>query len=93
MSNSVLSNTNTPISYVQGLPKLPVPALHQTLAMYLKCMRHLIPEEQFRRTKAITEKFGEPGGLGERLQRKLLQRREDKANWVNFWRNLLNVSH
>lgn len=49
----------------------------------------MIPEEQFRRTKAITEKFGAPGGLGERLQRKLLQRREVKSNWVNFWRNVL----
>ncbi|XP_026798391.3 choline O-acetyltransferase [Pangasianodon hypophthalmus] len=69
-----------------GLPKLPVPALQQTLDMYLKCMRHLIPEEQFRRTKAIIEKFGAPGGVGERLQRKLLQRREVKANWVyDYW--------
>ncbi|KAK2852630.1 hypothetical protein Q7C36_007831 [Tachysurus vachellii] len=68
------------------LPKLPVPALQQTLDMYLNCMRHLIPEEQFRKTKAITEKFGAPGGLGERLQRKLLQRREFKANWVyDYW--------
>lgn len=83
MYNSVLSCTLTLISYIQGLPKLPVPALQQTLDMYLKCMRHLIPEEQFRKTKAITEKFGAPGGLGERLQRKLLQRREAKANWVN----------
>lgn len=45
-------------------------------------MRHLIPEEQFRRTKVITEEFGAPGGLGEGLQRKLLQRREVKDNWV-----------
>ncbi|XP_053477302.1 choline O-acetyltransferase [Ictalurus furcatus] len=69
-----------------GLPKLPIPDLQQTLDMYLKCMRHLIPEEQFRRTKDITEKFGAPGGLGERLQRKLLQRREVTANWVyDYW--------
>lgn len=87
------SLTKTPslisYSYLQGLPKLPVPALQQTLDMYLKCMRHLIPEEQFRRTEAIIEEFGAPGGLGERLQAKLLQRREVKANWVNFWINLL----
>lgn len=85
-----LNNTISLILYVQGLPKLPIPDLQQTLDMYLKCMRHLIPEEQFRRTKDITEKFGAPGGLGERLQRKLLQRREVTANWVNFWRYLIN---
>lgn len=45
-------------------------------------MRHLVPEEQFRRTKAITEKFEAPGGVGELLQRKLLDRSEVKANWV-----------
>ncbi|XP_062852449.1 choline O-acetyltransferase [Trichomycterus rosablanca] len=69
-----------------SLPKLPVPALQQTLKMYLKCMRHLVPEEQFKRTKAITGNFGAPGGLGEFLQMKLLERREVKANWVfDYW--------
>ncbi|XDV50401.1 hypothetical protein PO909_019463 [Leuciscus waleckii] len=69
-----------------GLPKLPVPPLQQTLDMYLKCMNHLIPEEQFRKTKAIVEKFGAPGGMGEFLQKKLMERSDHKANWVNdYW--------
>ncbi|KAK1791702.1 hypothetical protein P4O66_013681, partial [Electrophorus voltai] len=69
-----------------GLLKLPVPALQQTLDMYLRCMRHLVSEEQFRRTKDITEKFGAPGGLGELLQEKLLERKETKDNWVyDYW--------
>uniref|UniRef100_A0A8B9LC36 Choline O-acetyltransferase n=1 Tax=Astyanax mexicanus TaxID=7994 RepID=A0A8B9LC36_ASTMX len=75
-----------PVSSVQGLPKLPVPALKQTLDMYLKCMRHLVTEEQFNKTKAITEKFASPGGVGELLHKKLLERKEVKANWVyDFW--------
>uniref|UniRef100_A0A8B9LEB9 Choline O-acetyltransferase n=1 Tax=Astyanax mexicanus TaxID=7994 RepID=A0A8B9LEB9_ASTMX len=74
------------LSSVQGLPKLPVPALKQTLDMYLKCMRHLVTEEQFNKTKAITEKFASPGGVGELLHKKLLERKEVKANWVyDFW--------
>uniref|UniRef100_A0A8C1Y9U7 Choline O-acetyltransferase n=1 Tax=Cyprinus carpio TaxID=7962 RepID=A0A8C1Y9U7_CYPCA len=69
-----------------GLPKLPVPPLQQTLDMYLKCMSHLIPEEQFKKTKAIVEKFGAPGGMGEFLQKKLVERSEHKANWVyDYW--------
>lgn len=56
--------------------------MQQTLDMYLKCMSHLIPEEQFRKTKAIVEKFGAPGGTGEILQKKLLERSNLKANWV-----------
>ncbi|KAL7877813.1 hypothetical protein SRHO_G00044560 [Serrasalmus rhombeus] len=69
-----------------GLPKLPVPPLQQTLDMYLNCMRHLVPEEQYRRTQTITDKFQAPGGLGELLQKKLLERKEVKANWVyDYW--------
>ncbi|XP_038600079.1 choline O-acetyltransferase [Tachyglossus aculeatus] len=68
------------------LPKLPVPPLQKTLATYLRCMRHLVTEEQFRKSKAIVERFGAPGGLGESLQQKLLDRREKMANWVSeYW--------
>ncbi|KAJ8418230.1 hypothetical protein AAFF_G00139390 [Aldrovandia affinis] len=71
---------------IQALPKLPVPPLKQTLDTYLKCVKHLITEEKFQRTKAIVEKFGAPGGLGEFLQRKLLERRERTDNWVyDYW--------
>ncbi|KAA0718026.1 Choline O-acetyltransferase [Triplophysa tibetana] len=69
-----------------GLPKLPVPPLQQTLDMYLKCMSHLIPEEHLRNTKTIVKKFGAPGGVGEMLQRKLLERRDLTDNWVyDYW--------
>ncbi|XP_076831583.1 choline O-acetyltransferase isoform X2 [Brachyhypopomus gauderio] len=69
-----------------GLPKLPVPALQQTLDMYLRCMKHLVSEEQFKRTRDIVQKFGAPGGLGELLQEKLLERKETKPNWVyDYW--------
>uniref|UniRef100_A0A8C6W2G0 Choline O-acetyltransferase n=1 Tax=Nannospalax galili TaxID=1026970 RepID=A0A8C6W2G0_NANGA len=71
-----------------GLPKLPVPPLQQTLATYLQCMRHLVPEEQFRKSQAIVRRFGAPGGLGEALQQKLLERQEKTANWVSeYWLN------
>lgn len=45
-------------------------------------MKHLVPEEKFRRTKSIVEKFGAPGGVGEMLQQQLQQRREIGTNWV-----------
>ncbi|CAH7125956.1 Chat [Phodopus roborovskii] len=70
------------------LPKLPVPPLQQTLATYLQCMQHLVPEEQFRKTQAIVTRFGAPGGQGETLQEKLLERQEKTANWVSeYWLN------
>ncbi|XP_028287252.1 choline O-acetyltransferase b [Parambassis ranga] len=70
----------------QVLPKVPVPPLKQTLDMYLKCVQHLVKEEQFKKTKAIVEKFGAPGGVGELLQKKLLERRDKTTNWVyDYW--------
>ncbi|XP_019739062.1 choline O-acetyltransferase b [Hippocampus comes] len=70
----------------QGLPKVPVPPLKQTLDTYLKCVRHLVKDEQFRKTEAIVEKFGAPGGLGQVLQKKLLERRDKTENWVyDYW--------
>lgn len=67
----------------QVLPKVPVPPLKQTLDTYLKCVQLLVKEEQFKKTKAIVEKFGAPGGVGEVLQKKLVERREKTINWVN----------
>ncbi|XP_029383755.1 choline O-acetyltransferase b [Echeneis naucrates] len=70
----------------QVLPKVPVPPLKQTLDTYLKCVQHLVKEEQFKKTKAIVEKFGAPGGVGEILQKKLLERRDKTTNWVyDYW--------
>ncbi|KAM3859934.1 choline O-acetyltransferase b [Diretmus argenteus] len=70
----------------QVLPKLPVPPLKQTLDTYLKCVQHLVKEEQFKKTKAVVEKFGAPGGTGEFLQKKLLERRDKTSNWVyDYW--------
>ncbi|XP_054839736.1 choline O-acetyltransferase [Eublepharis macularius] len=68
------------------LPKLPVPPLQQTLQMYLQCMKHLVSEDQYVRTKQIVERFGAAGGPGEFLQQKLLERQEKMENWVlKYW--------
>uniref|UniRef100_A0A1A8URY5 Choline O-acetyltransferase n=1 Tax=Nothobranchius furzeri TaxID=105023 RepID=A0A1A8URY5_NOTFU len=70
------------------LPKLPLPNLQDTLDIYLRCVKHLLTKEQFSRTQNIVKQFGVPGGEGELLQRKLVERREKTANWVyDFWLN------
>uniref|UniRef100_UPI0037E705C8 choline O-acetyltransferase n=1 Tax=Semicossyphus pulcher TaxID=241346 RepID=UPI0037E705C8 len=72
----------------EGLPKLPLPTLKDTLDTYLRCMQHLLTEEQFNKTQNIVQQFGAPGGVGELLQSKLAERRESKANWVyEYWLN------
>uniref|UniRef100_A0A674ESJ4 Choline O-acetyltransferase n=1 Tax=Salmo trutta TaxID=8032 RepID=A0A674ESJ4_SALTR len=54
--------------------------------MYLTSIKHLVKEEQYRKTKSIVEKFGEPGGTGELLQKKLLEKSDNTHNWVyDYW--------
>uniref|UniRef100_A0A672GXD7 Choline O-acetyltransferase n=1 Tax=Salarias fasciatus TaxID=181472 RepID=A0A672GXD7_SALFA len=69
----------------QGLPKLPLPALKDTLDTYLRCMKHLLTEEQFSKTQNIVRQFGAPGGVGELLQGKLMERRENEV--YDYWLN------
>ncbi|XP_063047323.1 choline O-acetyltransferase [Engraulis encrasicolus] len=77
---------STTSSNSNRVPKLPVPDLQHTLKLYLKSVKHLIPEEEFQKTQAIVETFGVAGGVGEMLQKNLLQRSESKANWVyDYW--------
>ncbi|XP_017288320.1 choline O-acetyltransferase isoform X2 [Kryptolebias marmoratus] len=77
-----------------GLPKLPLPKLQDTLDTYLRCMKHLLTEEQFNKTQKIVTQFGAPGGVGELLQSKLTERREKKANWVyDYWLNDMYLSN
>ncbi|XP_048843526.1 choline O-acetyltransferase isoform X2 [Brienomyrus brachyistius] len=76
------------------LPKLPIPTLHQTLDMYLKCVEHLVKPEQFKKTKAIVEMFGAAGGQGEILQEKLMEKREKTDNWVySYWLDDMYLSN
>ncbi|XP_011482737.1 choline O-acetyltransferase isoform X1 [Oryzias latipes] len=71
-----------------GLPKLPLPDLKDTLDMYLRCVKHLLTEEQFNKTQKIVKQFEAPGGVGELLQSKLVEKREKTANWVfDYWLN------
>uniref|UniRef100_S4RY44 Choline O-acetyltransferase n=1 Tax=Petromyzon marinus TaxID=7757 RepID=S4RY44_PETMA len=69
----------------QAIPLLPVPPLSDTLRRYLDCMRHLVAPEQFRRTKVLVERFGAPGGHGERLQRALVEQKNKTCVQVYEW--------
>ena len=40
--------------------------------------------EELDRTKRIAAEFGRPGGVGEKLQKLLEKRAEEKDNWVSI---------
>ena len=65
-----------------NLPSLPLPLLADTLERYLLCLKAIVPEGQFDRSKAIVNEFGKHGGVGERLQEKLKILAENEENWV-----------
>lgn len=70
---------------------MPLPPLKDTLDLYLKCMKHLLTEDQFSKTTSIVKQFGAPGGVGELLQSKLAEKREKSVNWVKIIFPLPNI--
>ena len=80
-----------------SLPSLPVPSLHQTMEKYLLAIKPLVDEEDFEYTQDLVRDFLKPGGDGEMLHNKLVQRAKTEENWVclqlysvlhNLWNNL-----
>jgi len=70
--------------YVQKpLPKLPIPELTKTLNKYLLCIRPIVSNDQYERTRQLVEEFQTPGGSGELLQKRLLEYAETTDNWVS----------
>jgi carnitine O-acetyltransferase len=77
------------LRFEDSLPKLPVPTLEETAARYIKSLHPLLSESEFAASKQAVEEFVKPGGVGSKLQEKLLARREDPQhrNWIYEWWN------
>ena len=54
------------------------------LLLLLLCtlLQPLLTEEELAETRRQVEEFGRPGGVGETLQEKLLERAASTENWV-----------
>lgn len=59
-----------------------MPDLQLTLEKYLRCVMPIVSDEAYRKTEQLVRQFGAPGGVGEKLQRILVQAAEEKDNWV-----------
>ncbi|KAF2999048.1 hypothetical protein G7054_g5019 [Neopestalotiopsis clavispora] len=95
------SNSSVPSGYVEdkskgpmlrfqeSLPKLPVPTLEETAARYVKSLNPILSPVELAASKKAVEEFIKPGGVGRKLQDKLLARREDPnvKNWMYEWWN------
>ena len=45
-------------------------------------LQALVSNEEFERTKEIVAEFGKPGGVGEQLQKELMEKAKTSENWV-----------
>ncbi|TLS28851.1 hypothetical protein PpBr36_01238 [Pyricularia pennisetigena] len=100
-SGSKRSSSSLPAGYVEdkskgpmlrfqdSLPRLPVPTLEETAARYLRSLKPLLSKEELASSTKAVQEFIKPGGVGAKLQEKLIARREDPKhkNWLYEWWN------
>ncbi|KAI1003355.1 Carnitine [Podosphaera aphanis] len=77
------------LRFEDSLPKLPVPSLEETTSRYLKSVHPLLSKSEYETTTRAVQEFVKPGGIGRKLQERLVARREDPQikNWVYRWWN------
>ncbi|KAI4902418.1 hypothetical protein NFI96_029431 [Prochilodus magdalenae] len=68
-----------------SVPPQPVPPLAQTLQKYLNALEPLLPPDELEHTRKMVQRFGSPGGLGEKLQQGLDRRARHSHNWITDW--------
>ncbi|CEI96148.1 Putative Carnitine O-acetyltransferase [Rhizopus microsporus] len=75
------------LRFQSNLPKLPVPDLNETLPKYLKSIRPLLSDEEYKRSEQAVKEFLAPGSIGHELQKRLVARANDPSivNWMEDW--------
>ncbi|KAM9326172.1 carnitine O-acetyltransferase isoform 2-T2 [Gastrophryne carolinensis] len=72
------------LAHQEGLPRLPIPPLQQTLDKYLQALTPLVSQEEWSHTRELVEEF-RTSGVGERLQKGLERRAKKTENWLSDW--------
>lgn len=77
------------LRFQESLPRLPVPTLEETAARYVKSLHPLLSPVEYAASKKAVDEFIKPGGVGQKLQEKLIARRENPniKNWLYEWWN------
>ena len=63
---------------------MPVPQLAASINKYLTAIKPLLNEAEYETSKRCADEFGKAGGVGETLQKLLIERSKSTDNWVNF---------
>lgn len=77
------------LRFQESLPKLPIPTLEETSKRYLRSLEPLLSKAELASSKAAVNDFIKSGGIGQKLQEKLIAKREDSKtkNWIYEWWN------
>ncbi|KAJ4243572.1 Carnitine O-acetyltransferase mitochondrial [Fusarium torreyae] len=77
------------LRWQDSLPQLPVPTLEETAKRYLKSLHPLLSPSEYEASKKAIDDFVRPGGVGSKLQEKLVAKRDDPntKNWIYEWWN------
>ncbi|OAP58209.1 hypothetical protein AYL99_07299 [Fonsecaea erecta] len=77
------------LRFEESLPRLPVPSLEETSARYLKSLHPLLTKEEYAASERAVAAFNKPGGIGQKLQERLIARAQDPQvkNWIIDWWN------
>ncbi|XP_011159104.2 carnitine O-acetyltransferase isoform X2 [Solenopsis invicta] len=69
----------------QPIPKQPVPDLKQTAERYLRSLKPLLTDNEYKNTERIVGDFISHTGVGSKLHTKLLERYQNTDNWMKEW--------
>ena len=76
--------------------RLPVPALRDTLELFLRSSKPHVSDAEWALTQRVVAEFGAPGGIGEKLQERLELRalNNPDSSWLIKWwaRGLLTIA-
>jgi carnitine O-palmitoyltransferase 1, liver isoform len=70
-------------SFQGSLPRLPLPALNDTMSKYLRSVRPLLDDKSYKEVVKQTEEF--ENGIGKKLQRYLVLKSWWSTNYVSDW--------
>ncbi|XP_014215150.1 carnitine O-palmitoyltransferase 1, liver isoform isoform X2 [Copidosoma floridanum] len=70
-------------SFQGSLPRLPLPSLDDTMTRYLRSVRPLLDDENYKRMERLASEF--QSGIGVKLQRYLILKSWWSSNYVSDW--------
>lgn len=80
--------------YQATLPHLPVPPLADTCAKYISTVEPYLNQKQLSSTENAVKEFAQPGGVGEKLQKRLEKFAQKQENWLAaFWDDYAYMSY